>query len=72
MLILSSLIGLGLGPVAIGALSDLLAPRFEADSLRVSMLAATIIYAWAALHFALAARAARRDPGLALPATGKA
>ena len=58
MLILSSLVGLGLGPVAVGGLSDLLAPRFGADSLRVAMLGATAIYAWAALHFALAARAA--------------
>jgi predicted MFS family arabinose efflux permease len=60
MLILSSLIGLGLGPVAVGLLSDLLAPRFGPDSLRVAMLAATGIYAWAALHFALAARAMGR------------
>lgn len=56
MLILSSLIGLGLGPVAVGLLSDRLSPVYGADSLRYAMLAATGIYAWAALHFALAAR----------------
>ncbi len=73
MLILSSLIGLGLGPVAVGYLSDLLAPRFGADSLRLAMLAATTIYAWAALHFALAARASPRDQTTSLtPAPGKA
>jgi predicted MFS family arabinose efflux permease len=64
MLILSSLIGLGLGPVAIGLVSDQLAPRFGPDSLRVAMLAATAIYAWAALHFALAARAMGRNTPL--------
>jgi predicted MFS family arabinose efflux permease len=73
MLILSSLIGLGLGPVAVGSLSDLLTPRFGADGLRIAMLCATTIYAWAALHFALAARAAARNHEPALPpAPGKA
>jgi MFS family permease len=61
MLILSSLIGLGLGPVAVGLLSDLLEPRLGADSLRAALVAATAIYAWAALHFALAARAMSRN-----------
>lgn len=61
MLILSSLIGLGLGPVAVGFLSDRLEPRLGADSLRAALVAATAIYAWAALHFALAARALSRN-----------
>lgn len=56
MLILSSLIGLGLGPVAVGFFSDVLEPRLGTDSLRAALVAATAIYAWAALHFALAAR----------------
>lgn len=67
MLILSSLIGLGLGPVAIGILSDRLGPALGPESLRAAMLAATAIYAWAALHFALAAHSTTRELGAMLP-----
>jgi hypothetical protein len=68
MLILSSLIGLGLGPVAVGFVSDQLQPEFGKNSLRVAMIVATAIYAWAALHFALAARAAGGEKGTLLTA----
>jgi len=39
VLLTSNLIGLGLGPLAAGALSDLLRPRFGADGLRFALLA---------------------------------
>ncbi|MEO1840995.1 MAG: MFS transporter [Pseudomonadota bacterium] len=38
LLLLLNLIGLGLGPVVVGALSDLLAPEFGAESIRYAML----------------------------------
>jgi uncharacterized Tic20 family protein len=61
MLMLSSLIGLGLGPVAVGQISDLLAATQGKESLRYALLATTLILLWAALHFALASRTARAD-----------
>lgn len=40
MLLIGNLIGLGLGPLGIGLLSDWLEPRFGADSLRFALLLA--------------------------------
>lgn len=65
MMFLSSLIGLGLGPAAVGALSDALAARFGAQSLRWSLVASTLFLGWAAWHFLAAARAARRNEDVA-------
>ena len=61
MLMLSSLIGLGLGPAAVGALSDMLAATQAGDSLRIALAVSTAFLAWAALHFLLAARSAGPD-----------
>lgn len=57
MMFLSSLIGLGLGPAAVGAISDSLAIRFGNESLRYALMISTAFLAWAALHFLIAARA---------------
>jgi MFS family permease len=38
ILLLVNLIGLGLGPVVVGVLSDLLAPEFGVESIRYAML----------------------------------
>jgi predicted MFS family arabinose efflux permease len=57
MVLLSSLIGLGLGPAAVGLVSDALAGTAGAQSLRYALMLSTIILAWAALHFVAAARA---------------
>ena len=59
ILFTSSLLGLGLGPVAVGVLSDLLAPNLGIESLRYALIATTVIPFWAAVHFYLAARASR-------------
>ena len=60
---LINLIGLGLGPLVIGMLSDLLRPtRGDADGLRYAIIATALIAkSWCVLHFLLAARALRRD-----------
>lgn len=60
-LFINNLIGLGVGPLLIGALSDLLAPHFGADALRYSILAGTGFYLVAALLFFAAARFLPRD-----------
>jgi MFS family permease len=62
VLLIINLIGLGLGPLVVGALSDALAPRFGDESLRYAlMLAVLVITTWAALHYALASRTIEAD-----------
>jgi len=56
-----NLIGLGLGPVAVGALSDALQPRFGVDAIRWSLLIIVATNLWAAFHFVRAARSVRAD-----------
>lgn len=58
MMFLSSLIGLGMGPTAVGAMSDLLTDSYGMESLRYALMASTAVLGWAALHFLAAARAA--------------
>jgi hypothetical protein len=62
MLLIINLIGLGLGPPVVGALSDGLAPQFGDDSLRYSlMIAVAVVVPWAALHYFLAGRSIESD-----------
>lgn len=61
MLLLSSLIGLGFGPVAVGVMSDALNAQTGTDSLRYALMVSTILLFWAALHFLMAAKSARQD-----------
>jgi MFS family permease len=60
-LFVNNLIGIGLGTVALGALSDALSVRFGADSLRYAILAGTVFYLIAAALFLLSARRLERD-----------
>jgi predicted MFS family arabinose efflux permease len=60
-LFVNNLIGIGLGTVALGALSDVLAARYGDDSLRYAILAGTVFYVVAASLFLLSARRLERD-----------
>ncbi|GGC88105.1 spinster family MFS transporter [Chelatococcus reniformis] len=60
LLLMSSLLGLGLGPVAVGVISDRLAPSLGSESLRYALMATTCMPIWAAIHFWLAARSSKR------------
>ena len=62
LFLILNLIGLGLGPLIIGVLSDYLQPAFGVDSLRHAMLYVlpTAMF-WSACHFYLAARTLRED-----------
>lgn len=51
LLFIINIIGLGAGPWAVGALSDLLAPRFGPDSLRWSLFIFGGMGLWTAFHF---------------------
>ena len=60
-LFVNNLIGIGLGTVALGALSDALSAQFGADSLRYAILAGTVFYLVAAALFLLSAKRLERD-----------
>jgi predicted MFS family arabinose efflux permease len=51
LLLVGNLVGLGLGPLMVGILSDLLAPTTGADSLRQALLLLSPAALWAAFHF---------------------
>ena len=55
LMLVLNLVGLGLGPLAVGVLSDALAGRYGADSLRYALLAVVPALLWAAVHWLLAA-----------------
>jgi len=57
----SNLIGMGLGPLAVGALSDALHPRLGEESLRAALLALTPAYVWIAWHLWRGSGTVRRD-----------
>jgi hypothetical protein len=60
-LFVNNLIGIGLGTVALGALSDALSVQFGANSLRYAILAGTVFYLVAASLFLLSAKRLERD-----------
>ena len=57
-----NIIGLGLGPWSVGALSDYLTPTYQGESLRYAMLyILPLVSFWSICHFYLAARNLRED-----------
>jgi predicted MFS family arabinose efflux permease len=60
-LVINNLIGLGLGPLALGMMSDAMTHRFGQEALRYSALSALAFYLLAAVLMLLAIRPLRRD-----------
>ncbi|MEE8245011.1 MAG: MFS transporter [Pseudomonadales bacterium] len=56
-----NLIGLGLGPLLTGFISDLLEPRYGDQALRYALVIVVLVYVWCAFHYAMAARDIRED-----------
>ena len=56
LFLILNLIGLGMGPLCVGLLSDAFAPSFGSESLRYAMAVMSFINIAAAVFFALAAR----------------
>ena len=69
LLFIANIIGLGGGPWAIGAVSDLLAPRYGADSLRWSLMLFGAIGPWVAWHYYVAGKHLAADLARAGDAT---
>lgn len=60
-LFINNLIGLGLGTLVIGTISDSLKAQYGAEALRYSAMATTLLYALSALLMAIAARRLAAD-----------
>ena len=56
-----NLIGLGLGPMLTGFVSDMLTPSYGDDALRYAMSITVLVNCWCALHYYLATRTIRAD-----------
>ena len=61
VLFLSSALGLGVGPLVVGLVSDGLSSRFGVDSLRYALLISVVAMVWAGAHFMRSARSAVHD-----------
>jgi MFS family permease len=56
-----NMIGMGMGPQAVGILSDLLKPEYAQESLRMALLCLGVVNLWCAWHFYQAGRTLRED-----------
>jgi MFS family permease len=61
MLFILNLIALGLGPLAVGALSDLLNPAYGTQSLRYALMLTSLLNIWAAYHYLVAGRSFAKE-----------
>ncbi len=62
LLLITNLIGGGIGPQAVGIMSDYLADQHHQDSLRYSLLAVSLVFGlWSSLHYFLAGKTIRRE-----------
>jgi predicted MFS family arabinose efflux permease len=62
LLFIINAVGLGLGPLFVGWLSDALEPRFGADAIRWASLATVVVATtWAAAHYLIGARSLKDD-----------
>jgi len=55
-----NMIGLGLGPLAVGMISDHFEPAYGTDSLRVGLAIVPVMFFWAAIHWTIAAKHLRK------------
>lgn len=60
-LLLLSLVGAGLGPLAVGVLNDVLSPSFGDTAVRYTLSLVALTAVWSALHNLLSARHLKRD-----------
>ena len=57
MMLCLNFVGMGLGPLLVGLLSDLLTPHYGDDALKVALAYFTLVGLWGSLHFWLCGRA---------------
>jgi hypothetical protein len=56
-----NIIGMGFGPQLVGVLSDLFAPTYGQESLRMALLVLGVLNVWCAYHYYRAGRTLRED-----------
>lgn len=61
VLFILNIIGLGFGPQLVGFLSDVMAPAYGQESLRMALLVLSFINLWCAWHYYAAGRTLRAD-----------
>ena len=61
LFLILNLIGLGLGPQAVGVLNDLLAANLGNEAVRYSLLIVSFASVWSGFHFVFAARSLEDD-----------
>jgi MFS family permease len=61
ILFIANIIGLGLGPLTVGILSDFFQPHYGNESLRYALICLALVNLWTASHYILAARTLRAD-----------
>ncbi len=73
LLFVINIIGLGLGPLLVGVVADILEPTYGVgDALRYSLAATALIYVWAVAHFLFAAKYVREDLATVATLEGRA
>jgi len=65
VLFLANLIGMGIGPLLVGTMSDLLRPHFGEDALRLAMLFVSVLWPWTGYHLLRVGRTIDEDLGRA-------
>lgn len=68
-LMIVTLVGLGLGPLAVGAMSQIVFAKYGADSLRYALLVWQLVGLWAAIHFYLGGAALARGDAAGVAAS---
>ena len=61
-LFIANIIGLGLGPLTVGIISDLTSANAGIDSIRYGLLAMILFMAWAGAHAARTGQLLAREP----------
>jgi MFS family permease len=61
VLFILNIIGMGFGPQLVGVLSDLFAPAYGQESLRMALMVLAFLNLWCAYHYYLAGRFLRED-----------
>jgi MFS family permease len=64
VMLLANLIGMGIGPLVVGRLSDVLSAQYGNDSLRYAMLAFSAVSLWPIYHLVRASSTVRSDLAL--------
>ena len=61
LLFIINIIGLGLGPLAVGMLADILEPTYGKEGLRYALASFSLVNVWAAYHFYVAGKHLKKD-----------